>query len=80
MLETLHANMHACKVSTPSLPHVTDTTVHTAYLALPESSDHAPVSVTLNFMGLFRKSHYVRNVYITEGERGEEGKASLLEA
>jgi exodeoxyribonuclease-3 len=33
---------------TSSLPYVTDTTVHTAYRALPDSSDHAPVSVTLN--------------------------------
>jgi exodeoxyribonuclease-3 len=65
---------------TLSLPYVTDTTVHTAYRALPDSSDHAPVSVTLNLTGLFRKSHYVHNVYITGEEEGEEGNASLVEA
>jgi hypothetical protein len=51
-----------------SLPYVTDTTVHT------------PVSVTLNLTGLFRKSQYVHNVYITGEEEGEEGNASLIEA
>jgi exodeoxyribonuclease-3 len=65
---------------TSSIPYVTDTTVHTAYRALPDSSDHATMSVTLNLNRLFRKSQYVHNVYTVGGERENEGNASLVEA